>query len=195
MPAYKVTTTRATIIIYGHGNPESAKRAVAATEGCPDSAILSVDEMAVTEDERKAAFKACPILADYLATALQDLQYSESDEACTDEREARDSGTIYDCPVETFDAARRDCEAFMAANAAHIESALELVPGEDGLRYGRVYVTYERIGSRFYLQRVGHGVGFTDDGDANCLKAMGEYARSHSCESLYLGDDGKAYWG
>lgn len=147
-----------------------------------------------TETERKAAFRDCPILKDYLATALQDLDLSESDWACEEEREARDSGTIYDCPDETFLRAKDDCEAFMRDNAAHVEAALDLQPGKEGLRYTHRYVDYDRIGSTFYLQRVGHGVGFTDDGNAPCLKALEEYSRSHRMEGLYFGDDGKAYW-
>ena len=145
----------------------------------------------MTESERKAAFKACPILSDYLATALEDLQFSEADAACMDGRQEEDSGSIYDCPNETFQRALQDCREFMSANAEHVEAATDCHPANapDG-----PCLTVERIGSTFYLQRVGHGVGFTDDGDAPCLEAMGEYCRSHHTEGLYFGDDGKVYW-
>lgn len=147
------------------------------------------------ETERKADFRACPILADYLATMLQDLQFTESDEACTDEREARDSGTIYELNESDYQRCKADCEAFMVDNAADIESALDLVPGEDGLRStADRYMTHERIGSTLYMVRVGHGVSFTDDGDADCLQRLNAAARAMAYfEGAYFGDDGKVY--
>jgi hypothetical protein len=148
----------------------------------------------MTEDERKAAFKACPILADYLATMLQDVQLSEADEACEEEREERDAGTIYTVPDSIFDQARELCESFYADNRQAIEEALELVPGEDGLRFaGGRYVTLERIGSTLYLASVGHGVTFTDDGNAPCLERLADAARALRRESPYFGDDGRLY--
>lgn len=148
----------------------------------------------MNETERKAAFKECPILSEYLATALQDLQFGEADNACEDERDARDSGTIYDCPDETFNRAWQDCKEFMAANKRWIQRALDLEPGEDGLRYGRRGFDYDRIGYYFYMQRVGHGVGFTDDGDDMALQIMADYCRINPIEGLYFGDDGAAYF-
>lgn len=153
--------------------------------------------MGCTEQEtaRNEAFKACPIFKSYLATALEDCQFSENEDACEDEREARDCGTIYDCPQETFDRAQSDCIAFMSANGRWIQRALDLEPGEDGLRYGRDHFTHDRIGYYFYMTRVGHGVGFTDDGDDMALQIMADYSRVRPwCEGLYIGDDGKAYW-
>lgn len=149
----------------------------------------------MTESERKQAMRDCPILSDYLATALQDLQCTEMDESCEEEREERDSGTIFDCPDETFLRAQRDCTAFMESQKRWIERATDLEPGEDGLRYGTRGFDMGRIGSTFYLSRVGHGVAFTDDGDDMALQILGDYSRSHRCEGLYFGDDGKAYWG
>lgn len=148
----------------------------------------------MTESERNAAFKSCPILKDYLATALQDLQFYEADSACMEEREERDAGTIYDCPDSTFQRAWNDCAAFMEAMGDQVEAYLDLVPGEAGLRYARgIWPAIERVGSTFYLLRVGHGVSFTDDGDADCLKAMDDYTRGCRIEGLYFSDDGKAY--
>jgi len=139
---------------------------------------------------RNLLFRACPILQDYLATALADLQLGDAEEG-----EARDSGTVYDCPNDTFERAANDCFAFMAANHQHVEAATELEPGSDGLRYSRGDpMDHDRIGSTFYLSRVGTGVGFTDDGNADCLKALEAYAGEHSTEGLYFGEDGKAYW-
>jgi hypothetical protein len=151
--------------------------------------------MPLTEQEiaRKADFKACPILADYISTALQDWQFSENDEACSEGREARDCRTIYTLYEETYQRMKADCESFVLANAEHIDAALELVPGEDGLRYGKNYMTLERIGYYFWMSRVGHGVDFTDDVDAPYLVAMSTYCREHPAESLYMGDDGEMY--
>lgn len=150
----------------------------------------------LTEAERvrEAAFKACPILRDYLATMLQDCQLTEGEEACTEEREERDAGTIYSVPDSLFERAKADCESFYSDNREAIEEALELVPGEDGLRYanGR-YMTAERIGSTLYLASVGTGVTFTDDGDAPCLQRLAEAARKLNRESPYFGDDGQLY--
>ena len=147
----------------------------------------------ITEQERKQAFRESPILADFLSCMLQDLQFSESDEACMESRDERDAGTIYDCPDETFANARRFCDRFAADCADHIEAAQELEPGSDGLRYanGR-YMTLERIGSTLWLAASGSGVTFTDDGDSPALEAMAQWARDCHLEA-YLGDDGCAY--
>lgn len=145
------------------------------------------------EIARNADFKACPILSDYIATMLQDLQFSEMDEACTEERDERDSGTIYTLGQSEYDRCKADCVAFMEANKRWIDRALDLEPGEDGLRYGRQHFSYERIGYYFYMERVGHGVGFTDDGDDQSLQIMSDYARNRRMEGGYFGDDGKVY--
>jgi hypothetical protein len=148
-----------------------------------------------TEARRKADFRACPILADYIATMLQDADYREADEACEEEREARDSGTIYDLGESEYQRCKADCERFYRENLADIEAALELEPGEEGLEYSRGrYITNERIGSTFYMLRVGHGVAFTDDGRADCLERLNEATRNFGhFEGAYFGDDGKIY--
>lgn len=143
--------------------------------------------------ERNADFRACPILKDYIAAMLDDLQHVENDEACTDEREARDSGTIYTLPHAAYQQCKADCEAFMSANARWVERATDLEPGEDGLRYGASHMTHDRIGYYFYMMRVGHGVGFTDDGNDQSLQIMSDYARARRMEGAYFGDNGKVY--
>lgn len=148
------------------------------------------------EIARNADFKAYPILREYVSTMLQDLQFSEADEACTEEREECDTGTIYTLREDTYQRCKADCIAFMADNAEAIEQALELVPGEEGLRYGRDYMTYDRIGYYFYMERVGHGVGFMDDGtpgEAGCLTRLSEAAGAASYFEPSLGDDGEVY--
>lgn len=147
------------------------------------------------EEQRNRDFRACPILSAYVSTLLEDLQHSESDEACTEGREPRDSGTIYTLPDSEFAKCKASCERFAAENAADIEAAQELEPGEPGLQYTtHRYMTADRIGSTFYMARVGHGVTFTDDGDAPCLQRLAEAARNFGyMEGAYFGDDGRVY--
>ena len=135
----------------------------------------------MTESERKAAFRAIPILSEYLATALQDLQFSEMDEACSDSREERDTGTIYDCPPETFQRALVDCAIFSGAMQRHIEAAQE-------------WFTVDQIGYYFYMVRVGHGVSFTDDFDNPATQGLEKAASAMRSEGLYFGDNGLVYW-
>lgn len=146
------------------------------------------------EAARKADFKACPILADFLATMLQDLQYSEADYACEEERDDADVGTIYTLDSPVYDRCKEFCESFYRDNLAAIEEALDLTPGEGGLRYGRDYISHARIGSTLYMEVVGHGVSFTDDGDAPCLEALREASHKtrmefdfdHESETVYM---------
>jgi len=148
------------------------------------------------EAARKADFKACPILADFVATMLQDLQYSEIDEACEEEREEGDTGTIYTLDDETYQRCKAYCEAFMTANAADIESALDLEPGSEGLRYTSNGLSYERIGSTLYMLSVGHGVSFTDDGNADCLERLNDATRANRLEFGFDHESGKVWmWG
>lgn len=153
------------------------------------------DATMTDESGRNADFAANPGFADYLATMLEDAQHSESDEACTEDREARDVGTIYTLTEETYRASLADWRRFAGENAADIAAAGELEPGEDGLRSGRRHMTPERIGSTLWLARTGSGVGFTDDGDAECLQRLDAAARALGNVDAYLGDDGDLYLG
>jgi hypothetical protein len=87
-----------------------------------------------------------------------------------------------------------DCERFQTANAALLDAAKELEPGSEGLRYGRNELNDERLGMLFWYARNGHGVAFTDDGDAPCLEALQEAARRVGQVDTGLGDDGKIYF-
>lgn len=150
-----------------------------------------------TESYRKGIFKACPGFSDFVAVALQDLQYSENDEACTDERDARDSGTIYDSILtgEAFEHMRQIYTAFRRDNAAHIETLTNAHPGDSGFEYLKrpERLTDEGLGSTFWLALVGSGVTFTDDGSHPALEALAEYARPLYCEGLYFGDSGHVH--
>lgn len=150
--------------------------------------------MTEIEQQRKADFKACPILQDYIATMLQDLQLSENDDACTENREPRDTGTIYTLPDETYQKCKADCVAFYNANSEAIDQAIDLEPGEPGLQYARGnYMTLERIAHYFYMVRVGHGVNFTDDGDHWSLEHLALAAHRFNHFDVYFGDDGRVY--
>lgn len=161
--------------------------------GGPFVPLAEVPAWATIEAERRDIFRADSLLEDFVSTALQDLQLSESDEACGEEREARDSGTIYTLDARTFDSMRRTVEAFRADCGPHIDAALDLEPGTTGREYGMGELTDERIGSTLWLAVTGTGVTFTDDGDAPCLVAMADWARSHHVEGLYFGDNGGVY--
>ena len=143
--------------------------------------------------DRKAILNASPMLADFVSCALQDLGLSEQDEAFTDERDARDSGTIYRLQDETFDALRLIASRFERECGELIDAALALDPKGVGFEYARKPMSLERIGSTLWLAVTGSGVTFTDDGNAACLEQMATWARANSVESLYFGDDGEVY--
>jgi hypothetical protein len=147
------------------------------------------------EKKRNEDFRACPILESFLATMLEDLDLHESEEACMEEREPRDSGTIYTLSDSEYEKCKAMCERFYRENLADIEAAGELVPGEDGLQYTtHRYMTEDRVGSTFYMLLVGHGVAFTDDGNADCLERLNEATRTFGhFEGAYFGDDGNVY--
>lgn len=149
----------------------------------------------INEAERMAAFRANSMAESFLSVLLQDADLSESDEACTGGREARDSGTIYTCPDATYRAALADCDAFRAACLAH---DLELVRDAINDPWN-----LERIGSDLYLERAGHGAGFRDrewSDDRDDSNAIGE-AFSALVDSIwngrtletYFGDDGQIW--
>ena len=86
-----------------------------------------------------------------------------------------------------------DCTAFQEANAALLEQAKELEPGSKGLKYTSNALTDERLGMLFWYARNGHGVAFTDDGNAACLEALQINSRHFGAADSYLGDDGLIY--
>lgn len=149
------------------------------------------------ESYRETIFKASPGFRDFVAVALQDLQLSENDEACTEEREPRDAGTIYESILsgKAFDHLREIYNAFRRDNAAHLEALENAHPGDSGFEYlsRPERITSEGLGSTFWLALTGTGVTFTDDGSHPALEALSEYARALYCEGLYFGDDSRVY--
>ncbi len=141
-----------------------------------------------SEAKRRADFADCPILESYLATMLEDMQFSENDEACSEGREAADTGTIYTLPDAEYETCKAACVKFYTENKADIDEADELIPGEPGLQYTQArYMDAGRVGSTFYLLRVGHGIAFTDDGDAPCLERLNEATRAMRSEANFFG--------
>ncbi len=145
------------------------------------------------ETARKLQFLRNPLLMDFVATALQDLQLSEADQACEDEREPHDSGTVYELNEQTFAKLMAICDRFLSDMPASIDAALKLQPQGDGYEYARNPMTLERIGSTLWLAVTGSGVTFTDDGCAICLAAMAEWASANHIEGLQFGDNGEIY--
>lgn len=86
-----------------------------------------------------------------------------------------------------------DCAAFQETNETLLAEASELVPGEAGLKYAREALDDTRLGQLFWYARNGHGVAFTDDGNAPCLEALQRAARHVGQTDSYLGDDGLIY--
>lgn len=104
-----------------------------------------------------------------------------------------DSISIHELPKQTWDIARADCAAFIGA-------CREMF----GQSIGREGYSAERFGHDFAFTRNGHGVGFWDRkeleagelGDklsALCGWTGGKHTRFTE-NSLYLGDDGLAYF-
>lgn len=125
-------------------------------------------------------FTANPGFSDYLAVMLQDLQYSEADNACEDEREARDTGTIYELSDDFVNDELADYTAFIAAAGDDAETFADLCG-------------WDQFGSDFYMSRVGHGVGFSDRTSDPVGGRLDTLAQTMRSEGAYLGDDGKVY--
>lgn len=86
-----------------------------------------------------------------------------------------------------------DCRDFSADNAARLAAAYALEPGAEGYQYGRDPIDERRAGQLFWYARNGHGITFTDDGDAPCLRELQIAARAWTGADPYIGDDGKVY--
>lgn len=71
----------------------------------------------------------------------------------------------------------KDCAKFWADNEEDLKAAMTLEPGSEGFKYGREELDETRLGHLFLYSRQGHGVGFDDDGEAECLKRLQEAGR------------------
>lgn len=102
-----------------------------------------------------------------------------------------------DLAPEALQAIIADCKAFQETHAALLDQACELVPGEPDFRYAREPLSYERLGMLFWYAGRGHGVSFTDDGDARCLEALQVscgFGTPFSDRWTTFGDDGQVYY-
>lgn len=137
-------------------------------------------------DSRAHIFANLPGLSDFIAVALQDLQYSEADEACEESRPERDTGTIWDVPDETFGAMARAYARFVWHARLTLAAATS-----DPWEYD-----WDNIGSDAYLTARGHGAGFFDGRAGKYSDRLQRLARQSFgyCEGLYFGDDGRVYW-
>ena len=136
--------------------------------------------------DRAALFARDFFLQSYIATMLEDVQARENDEACSEDREPRDCGTIYTVPDGTFDQMRADAERFQREAANDLTAAHDM-----GVLYGR-----DQAGADFYLTRVGHGVGFWDRGIGEAgerLTARVGHGTAFPSFDPYIGDDGAVY--
>lgn len=97
--------------------------------------------------------------------------------------------TFADLSQTAYATISADCTAFQEKYATILDMARELVPGDTGLTYAREALDDTRLGQLFWYARNGHGVAFTDDGDADCLKSLQQAAQA--CSGLYVcyGDD------
>jgi hypothetical protein len=71
-----------------------------------------------------------------------------------------------------------DCAKFESDNRASLDAALALEPGGNDLEWYNEPLDDVRLGRRFWYARQGHGVGFTDDGTANCLGDLQDAAQA-----------------
>lgn len=132
------------------------------------------------ENARRDDFRALPGLSDYIATALEDLQHSESDEACLHEREERDTGTIYSLPCVTYSRLKSDYEDFIGKAGNDFREWCD--------RFGP-----ESFGANFHLTRSGHGAGYWDRGAGELGDRLTSLCDGYRGLELYLGDDGRTY--
>lgn len=79
---------------------------------------------------------------------------------------------------ESIAVIERDCAAFWKSNEIYLQIAMELEPGSDIFRYATETLDEARLGHLFWYSRQGHGVAFTDDGDATCLEALQDAGRA-----------------
>ena len=134
--------------------------------------------------DRDTDFRVWKGFRAYLATMLEDAQLREADEACMDEREPYDFGTVYTLSDEAYTSSLADWRQFVAANSDLVDAAA----ARDGY-------SHDSVGSDFWMTRAGHGTGFWDRSElgtelGEALTAACDPFRSIDC---YVGNDGKVY--
>lgn len=116
----------------------------------------------------------------FISTMLQDLQYTENDEACMDEREARDIEQV--APV-TADRIKAMLATWLARAEPYLAASRSYCLTND---------LYE-IGGDAYLTAAGHGVGFWDRPEKISRKDGDIISDMLPRVEPYVGDDGLVY--
>lgn len=80
------------------------------------------------------------------------------------------------------------CHDFKNTAADLLEQAKALEPGANDFRYAKDSLDDRRLGQLFYYASQGHGVGFTDDGDADCLEKLQAMAGNFYGRSITYGE-------
>lgn len=119
----------------------------------------------------------------FISSLLEDLQFTEMDEGIGDERFDRELSPQAHKTIAIM------CKAFFIANEADILS--------DELEYCSYWGDDRegKAGHNFYMQVIGHGVGFWDGRYPEKLGAkLSEACEAHAYSiSPYVGDDGLVY--
>lgn len=101
-----------------------------------------------------------------------------SDECKAAQEEGRADGNIpgdtgfSDLAPDSLARIIADCAAFQADNAELLELAYALEPGSPEFMYARDPIDPQRAGQLFWYARNGHGIGWDDNGNAECLAAL-----------------------
>lgn len=161
-----------------HGSPEASRQFAALdafTQGYIEAMFFTDEEQLCEESGREM-----PAVAIDLATM-----------------ESRfvggDSPGFGDLAPEALAKAIANCSLFQDRQADLLDAARELVPGSPNFRYARNALDDTRLGQLFWYARCGHGVSFTDDGDAYCLIDLQRAAQAVGNVDSYVGDDGLIY--
>lgn len=165
--------------ILDHGNQETAK-AFAALDSFTQGYI---EAMFFTDTEHNSVREAEP--------DSRDRQWNPE----TDSNLPGDV-SFADLAPETLARIIADCQRFQTAHAPLLEQAAELEPGSESFRYARNTLDDRRLGQLFWYARNGHGVAFTDDGNATCLHALQDacgFGTAFSTVDSCVGDDGLIY--
>lgn len=142
--------------------------------------------MSETGQPRNLVEIRCAFTRGYIEAAF----FSTTDEAREDGGDALDANhSVSDLAPQTWEAIRRDCEAFLAANRELIEACEEHhkpgSPDDDAMSHA---------GRDFWYSREGHGCGFWD---GDWPDAAGEHldraAKAFGSADWYLGDDRSIY--
>jgi hypothetical protein len=115
-------------------------------------------------------------LGDFAKGYVEAMFFTNGDTGDDDEHKLNNLG-VERLTKEAIKDIAADCVKFWKENEADLEAAKELEPGSDDFRYAKFELSDARLGNLFWFARQGHGVGFTDDGDASCLKRLQDVAR------------------